>query len=109
MLEIELRVGAVKTPLRDPKIDREWRTTLILAGVVALLCVAVVIVAASRYFLIRGAGREAGGRAQVALVAAACQERMSMFDLVQSLVGWDHLTPQGIALGVASLPTAFLL
>jgi hypothetical protein len=40
----------VKKSLRAPKIDREWRTTLILAGVVALLCVAVAVVAASRYF-----------------------------------------------------------
>jgi hypothetical protein len=40
----------VKTPRRNPKIDREWRTTLILAGVIALLCVAIVIKAAMRYF-----------------------------------------------------------
>jgi hypothetical protein len=43
----------VKTPLRVPKIHREWRTTLILAGVIALLCGAIVIVAAMRYFLTR--------------------------------------------------------
>jgi hypothetical protein len=40
----------VKTPLRAPKIDREWRTTLILASVVALLSVAVAIEVAVRYF-----------------------------------------------------------
>jgi hypothetical protein len=40
----------VKKPRRKPKIDHEWRTTLILAGVIALLCVAIVIVAAMRYF-----------------------------------------------------------
>jgi hypothetical protein len=31
-------------------MDREWRTTLILAGVIALLCVAIVIEAAMRHF-----------------------------------------------------------
>jgi hypothetical protein len=40
----------VKTPLRDPKTEQEWRTTLILAVVIALLCVAIVIKAAMRYF-----------------------------------------------------------
>jgi hypothetical protein len=40
----------MKTPFRAPKIDREWRTTLILAGAVALLCLAVVVVAAMRSF-----------------------------------------------------------
>jgi hypothetical protein len=40
----------VKTPLRTPKIDREWRTTIILAGVMALLSVAVAIEVAARYF-----------------------------------------------------------
>jgi hypothetical protein len=40
----------VKTPWRNPKIDREWRTTLILAGVIALLCVTIVIKAAMIYF-----------------------------------------------------------
>jgi uncharacterized membrane protein SpoIIM required for sporulation len=40
----------VKTPRRNPKIDREWRTALVLAGVIALLCVAIVIEAAMRYF-----------------------------------------------------------
>jgi hypothetical protein len=40
----------MKTPFRAPKIDREWRMTLILAGVVALLCVAVAVVVALRYF-----------------------------------------------------------
>jgi hypothetical protein len=39
----------VKTPLRVPKI-REWRTTLILASVAALLSVAVAIEAAVRFF-----------------------------------------------------------
>jgi hypothetical protein len=43
----------VKTPRRDPNIDHEWRTTIVLAGVIALLCVAIVIVAAMRYFLTR--------------------------------------------------------
>jgi hypothetical protein len=42
--------GLVKTPLRVPKIHHEWRTTLILAVVIALLCVAIVIKAAMRYF-----------------------------------------------------------
>jgi hypothetical protein len=32
------------------KIDREWRTTLILAGVIALLCATIVIKAAMSYF-----------------------------------------------------------
>ena len=40
----------MKTPRRNPKINPEWRTTLILAGVIALLCVALVIKAAMRYF-----------------------------------------------------------
>jgi hypothetical protein len=40
----------VKKPLRVPKIDREWRTTLILASVAALLALAVVAVAATRSF-----------------------------------------------------------
>jgi hypothetical protein len=40
----------VKTPRRNPKTDHEWRITLILAGVIALLCVAIVIMAAMRYF-----------------------------------------------------------
>jgi hypothetical protein len=40
----------VKKPLRDPKIDREWRTTFILASVAALLFLAVVVVAAMRNF-----------------------------------------------------------
>jgi hypothetical protein len=40
----------MKTPFRAPKIDREWRTTLILASVAALLSLAVVVVAAMRNF-----------------------------------------------------------
>jgi hypothetical protein len=40
----------VKKPLRDPKIDREWRTTFILASVAALLSLAVVVVVAMRNF-----------------------------------------------------------
>jgi hypothetical protein len=40
----------VKTTRRYPKIAPEWRTTLVLAGVIALLCVAIVIMAAMRYF-----------------------------------------------------------
>jgi hypothetical protein len=40
----------VKTPQRDPKIDHDWRTTILLAGVIAVLCVAIVIMAAIRYF-----------------------------------------------------------
>jgi hypothetical protein len=40
----------MKTPHRAPKIDREWRTTIILAGVAALLSAAVAIVMAGRYF-----------------------------------------------------------
>jgi signal transduction histidine kinase len=40
----------MKKPLRDPKVNHEWRTTFILAVVIALLCVAIVIVAAMRYF-----------------------------------------------------------
>jgi hypothetical protein len=40
----------VKTPRRDPKIEHEWRTTILLAGVIAVLCGAVVIMAAIRYF-----------------------------------------------------------
>jgi hypothetical protein len=40
----------VKTPFRVQKIQREWRTTLILASVAALLSVAVAIEAAVRYF-----------------------------------------------------------
>jgi hypothetical protein len=43
----------MKTPLRDPKVDHEWRTTFILASVAALLSLAVVVVAAMRYFLTR--------------------------------------------------------
>ena len=39
----------VKTPLHAPKIDREWRMTLILAGVAALLCVAAAIEVAGPY------------------------------------------------------------
>jgi hypothetical protein len=40
----------VKKPLRDPKVDHEWRTTFILASVAALLSLAVVVVAAMRNF-----------------------------------------------------------
>ena len=40
----------MKTPFRAPKIDREWRTTLILASVAALLCAALAIEVAARYF-----------------------------------------------------------
>ena len=40
----------MKKPLRDPKIDREWRTTFILASVAALLSLAVVVVAAMHNF-----------------------------------------------------------
>jgi hypothetical protein len=40
----------VKTPQRDPKTDHERRTTLLLATVVALLCVAIIIKAAMRHF-----------------------------------------------------------
>jgi hypothetical protein len=40
----------VKKPLRDPKIDREWRTTFILVSVAALLSLAVVVVVAMRNF-----------------------------------------------------------
>jgi hypothetical protein len=40
----------VKKPRRNPKTDRECRTTLILASVAALLSLAVVVVAAMRNF-----------------------------------------------------------
>jgi hypothetical protein len=40
----------VKTPRRNPNTDHEWRTTIILTGVIALLCVTIVIMAAMRYF-----------------------------------------------------------
>jgi hypothetical protein len=40
----------MKPLFRAPKIDREWRTTLILASVAALLFVAVAIEVAVRYF-----------------------------------------------------------
>ena len=40
----------MKKPLRDPKVDYEWRTTFILASVAALLSLAVVVVAAMRNF-----------------------------------------------------------
>jgi hypothetical protein len=40
----------VNTPQRDPKIDHDWRTTFLLAGVITVLCVAIVIKAAVRYF-----------------------------------------------------------
>ena len=40
----------MKKPLRDPKVDHEWRTTFILASLAALLSVAVAIVVAARYF-----------------------------------------------------------
>ena len=40
----------MKTPRRNPKINPEWRTTLILASMIALLSLAIVIVAAMRYF-----------------------------------------------------------
>jgi hypothetical protein len=40
----------MKTPFRAPKIDREWRTTLILASMIALLSAALAIEAAVRYF-----------------------------------------------------------
>jgi hypothetical protein len=46
----------MKPLFRAPKIDREWRTTLILASVAALLFVAVAIEVAVRYFWIQGAG-----------------------------------------------------
>ena len=39
----------MQTLQHNPKIDREWRTTLLLAGVIALLCVAIVVVVAVRY------------------------------------------------------------
>lgn len=40
----------MKIPLRAPKIDPEWRTTIILAGVALLLSAAVAIEVAARYF-----------------------------------------------------------
>jgi hypothetical protein len=40
----------MKTPVRVPKIHREWRITLILTGVAALWSVAVAIEVAARYF-----------------------------------------------------------
>jgi hypothetical protein len=42
--------GSVTMPLRAPKIDREWRTTIILVGVIAFLSAAVAIEVAARYF-----------------------------------------------------------
>jgi hypothetical protein len=45
-----LKARPVKTPLRDPNTDLERQTTLILAVVIALLCVAIVIKAAMRNF-----------------------------------------------------------
>ena len=44
------RLGPVKTPLRPPKIDPEWQKTIILAGVIALLYMAIAVVVAVRYF-----------------------------------------------------------
>jgi hypothetical protein len=40
----------VKTPLRNPKIDPGWRTTIILTVVAVLLCMAVAVEVAARYF-----------------------------------------------------------
>jgi hypothetical protein len=40
----------VKTPFRAPKIDPEWRTTIILAGVIAFLSAAVALELVARYF-----------------------------------------------------------
>lgn len=40
----------MKTPLRPPKIDPEWQKTIILAGVIALLYMAIAVVVAVRYF-----------------------------------------------------------
>ena len=39
-----------KVPLRGPKIDREWTTTLILVSVATLLVVALAVVVTARYF-----------------------------------------------------------
>ena len=40
----------MKTLLRAPKIEPEWRTTIILAGVAVLLSAAVAIEVAARHF-----------------------------------------------------------
>jgi hypothetical protein len=40
----------VKTSLRDPKIDPGRRTTIILTVVAVLLCMAVTVEVAARYF-----------------------------------------------------------
>jgi hypothetical protein len=37
-------------PFRSPKIDEEWRTTIILAGIALLLSVMIVAEAVVRYF-----------------------------------------------------------
>jgi hypothetical protein len=37
-------------PFRTPKIDREWRTTLILAGIALLLSTVVVVETVARHF-----------------------------------------------------------
>jgi hypothetical protein len=44
------RERLVKTPFRVPKIDREWRTTFILAGVALLLSALVVVEMVVRHF-----------------------------------------------------------
>jgi hypothetical protein len=40
----------MKKPLRSREIDPEWRTTIILASIGALLALAVAIVAATRNY-----------------------------------------------------------
>jgi hypothetical protein len=40
----------MKAPPRTPKIDRQWRTTIILTVVAGLLSVAVAIEVTTRYF-----------------------------------------------------------
>jgi hypothetical protein len=39
-----------KVPLRGPKIDREWQTTMILVSVATLLFLALAVVLKTRYF-----------------------------------------------------------
>jgi hypothetical protein len=40
----------VKMPFRVPKIDREWRTTFMLAGIAPLLSAVVVVETVARHF-----------------------------------------------------------
>jgi predicted MFS family arabinose efflux permease len=81
----------MKKPLRDPKVDHEWRTTFLLASVAAFLSVAV------RYFCIQATGvrLRRGERSMQRSGRYSRQKRLGPIQIFRSIVVIGNQTNHG--------------